>query len=76
MIYHFRDIQGVQAWYDARAIIEFQGTLSRTGVSQGHYVCDVQYNKIWFRTNDDKFPKKISVADVSRKGYAVLFQRT
>ena len=66
----------MQAWYEARAVVEFNGTLSSTGVSQGHYLCDVQKNKIWFRTNDDRFLKEISVSDVSKNGYAILFQRT
>ena len=58
-------------------MIEYKGRLTSTGESQGHYFCDVRDKKrnVWFRTNDNSDPVKISVADVSKNGYAVLFQR-
>ena len=63
--------------YEAVAVIEYQGTLSRAGVSQGHYICDVKDNntKQWFRTNDNCTPVQIDTSDVSKNAYAVLFKR-
>ena len=57
-------------------MIEFQGTLTNTGVSQGHYVCDVQNKDSWYRTNDERYPEEITAEEVSKKGCAYLFQRT
>ena len=63
--------------YEAVAVIEFQGTLSRAGVSQGHYICDIKdkESKLWYRTNDNRDPIQISTSEVSKKAYAVLFKR-
>ena len=63
--------------YEAVAVIEFQGTLSRAGVSQGHYICDIKdkETKLWFRTNDNNDPVQISTTQVSKKANAVLFKR-
>ena len=35
---------GFQDWYEAIAVIEFDGRLSPTGESAGHYTCDVKEN--------------------------------
>ena len=63
--------------YEAVAVIEFQGTLSRSGVSQGYYICDIKDSdtKKWFRTNDNRTPVQIDTSEVSKKPYAVLFKR-
>ena len=63
--------------YEPIAVIEYQGTLSRAGHSQGHYICDIKDNdtKQWFRTNDNRKPVQIETSEVSRKAYAVLFKR-
>ena len=75
-INYFRDANGNEACYELRAVIEYRGEISSTGVSLGHYVCDVQNNKTWFRTNDEKPPEMIEIFDVSKRGYAFLFQRS
>ena len=63
--------------YEPVAVIEFRGTLSRTGISTGHYVCDIKEKKsnLWFRANDDCNPIQLRTSDVSKKAYAVLFKR-
>ena len=63
--------------YEAIAAIEYQGTLSRAGVSQGHYICDIKDSstKLWFRTNDNSNPIQIGASGVSRKPFAVLYKR-
>ena len=71
----YRDADGNEAWYEARAVIEYRGSILRTGVSMGHYTCDVRDNETWFRTNDFQDPKMIEVFEVSKMGYAYLFQR-
>ena len=65
------------AEYEAIAVIEFQGTLTRAGVSQGHYICDIKNKEtnLWFRTNDNRDPFQIGTTQVSRKASAVLFRR-
>ena len=77
LIVYFRDGKGHQHWYQAIAVIEYVGTLSRTGFSQGHYICDVKEAKssIWYRTNDEKFPIKLDVSEVSKNAYVVLYKR-
>ena len=63
--------------YEAIGVIEFQGTLTRAGVSQGHYICDIKNKEtnLWFRTNDNRDPFQIGTTQVSRKASAVLFRR-
>ena len=63
--------------YEAVAVIEYQGTLSRAGVSQGHYICDIKDKEtnLWFRTNDNRNPFQIGTSQVSKKASAVLFKR-
>ena len=72
-----RDAGGAMSGYEAIAVIEYQGTLSRAGVSQGHYICDIKNNdtKQWFRTNDNRNPVRIDTSEVSKNAYAVLFKR-
>ena len=66
-----------QHWSQAVAVIEYIGTLSRAGVSQGHYICDVRdaTTSIWYRTNDEKYPIKLDVSEVSKNAYVVLYKR-
>ena len=66
LFYYSRDVSGCQAWYGVKAVIEYQGSLSSQGVSQGHYICDVQNKNTWFRTNDDSYPAEITESEVSR----------
>ena len=59
------------------AVIEYIGNLSRSGVSQGHYICDVKDAKsnLWYRTNDGRLPIELKLSDVSRNAYVVLYKR-
>ena len=76
--YNLRDEAGFQTLYEATAVIEYQGTLSSTGESQGHYICDIKHKKTnaWFKTNDNCDPVEIKVSDVSTNGYAILYKRS
>ena len=58
-------------------MIEFDGRLSTSGQSGGHYTCDVKAKDLrsWFRTNDDCTPVPLSVSEVSQKGYVILYKR-
>ena len=77
LFYILRDEGGFQTWFEARAVIEYSGRLTSTGESRGHYFCDVKDKQTnsWFRTNDNSNPVKIGIAEVSKNGYAFLFQR-
>ena len=74
---YFRDSEGFQDWYEAISVIEYNGRLSPTGESDGHYTCDIKENiaNVWFKTNDSRNPIQISVSDVSKHGYVVLYKR-
>ena len=78
MNFTFRDEGDSERCYEAISVIEFKGTLSLAGVSEGHYTCDVkdEFTKKWFKTNDGRDPLLISDSEVSRAGYVVLFKRT
>ena len=69
-----RDTIGYQPWYEVQALVEFQGTSTKDGVSQGHYVCDVNNKDFWFKTNYGRFPEKIRAEKVSENGCSFLFQ--
>ena len=72
-----RDACGLEAWYEAISVIEFKGSITNTGGSQGHYLCDIRdkTTKKWFRTNDNTDPIQIRTSDVSQYGYVILFKR-
>ena len=76
-IFYFRDSLNKLYSYETIACIEFQGTVTSAGDSQGHYICDVKNNSDgrWFRTNDNKEPKEIDKCDVSDVPYIVLLKR-
>ena len=58
-------------------MLEYDGRLSTTGESSGHYTCDIKENvsNMWFKTNDDKIPKQIRDSDVTQFGYVVMYKR-
>ena len=63
--------------YEAVAVIEYQGTMSSTGESVGHYICDIKdkVSGMWFRTNDNNDPVQIELASVSASAYVVLYKK-
>ena len=63
--------------YGAIAVVEYKGTISSTGDSQGHYTCDIKYpnRKLWYRTNDSRIPFTIPVKNVSKYPYVVLYKK-
>merc|ERR1712179_504024 len=71
-----RDEGGFQAFYEPISVIEFMGNVTRTGQSNGHYICDIKEieTKAWFRTNDDRDPTEIPVSAVSKLAYVVLYK--
>ena len=77
LLCNHRDTKGFYSWYEATAVIEFNGRLSTNGLSEGHYTCDVKEStsNMWFRTNDNCLPTQIDPQDVSKYGYVVLFKR-
>ena len=63
--------------YEVVAVIEYQGNMSSTGDSVGHYNCDIKdkVSGMWFRTNDNNDPVHIEVAAVSVSAYVVLYKK-
>ena len=57
--------------------MEYRGSITGTGESRGHYICDVKdfESNSWFRTNDNRDPVQIPSTDVSKLAYVVLFRR-
>ena len=76
IVYNLRDTTERTSEYEAVAIIEYKGSVRRTGASAGHYVCDVKdkLSQKCFRTNDDKNPINIGLDDVSKHAYVVLYK--
>ena len=74
---HCRDSQGVANSFEVVAIIEYQGRVSPSGHSDGHYICDVKKKSTgnWFRTNDNKNPVPIDHQNVSTCAYVVLYRK-
>ena len=70
---YLRDSNGEDFFFEPIAIIEHHGNTSRSG----HYTCDVKdYDtKRWYRTNDNTWPKMISLNNVSKQGYVVIYRR-
>ena len=63
--------------YESVAAIEYQGMISNTGETQGHYICDIKYphSQHWYRTNDNSIPIPICLEKVSKKPYVILFKK-
>ena len=63
--------------YESIACIEFQGRVTLDGESTGHYVCDVKCSsdRKWYRTNDNNDPRAITVDEVSKVAYVILYKR-
>ena len=59
-------------------MIEYRGTLTSTGDSEGHYICDIKEKSSgkWFRTNDNTNPISIEEENVSKSAYVVLYKKT
>ena len=74
---NFRDDDNQIIQYEPVAVIEFQGTVRSGGYSDGHYICDIKdrFSESWFRTNDNNIPIPISVENVSKAAYVILFRR-
>ena len=74
---NYRDALGNESQYEVVSVIEFKGSLTATGQSEGHYICDVKErsNGQWFRTNDNDDPISIEAEDVSKSAYVILYKR-
>ena len=59
------------------SIIEYKGSINRSGESEGHYICDIKdrSTRRWFRTNDNSEPIQIDVEDVSKFAYVILYRK-
>ena len=73
----FRDSFDQVYTYEPIACIEYQGAVEGTGMSTGHYICDVKTmpSGRWFRTNDNEEPRGILDHEVSHQSYVTLFRR-
>ena len=58
-------------------VIEYRGSVTTSGHSEGHYICDVKdkFTGKWFRTNDNNLPIEISIENVSTCGYVILYKK-
>ena len=70
------DIDGCTAIFEPISVVQHSGVLKRDGTSSGHYTADIKnqtYQK-WFRTSDNSIPQPISVKDVTKRGYVILYK--
>ena len=74
---NFRDKSRSVANFEALAVIEHQGNITRDGEGQGHYLCDIKSSKTntWFRTNDNNVPLPISIDNVTKNGVVILYKK-
>ena len=74
---NFRDKSRSVANFEALAVIEHQGNITRDGEGQGHYLCDIKSSKTntWFRTNDNNVPLPISTDNVTKNGVVILYKK-
>ena len=75
--YHCRDRSRYEANFEAVAVIQHEGSMTRDGDGQGHYICDVKCSKskTWFRTNDNMDPLPISITEVTESGVVILYKK-
>ena len=61
----YRDKSDEVSRYEPIALIDHQGSMLDEGETQGHYICDIKDKKsqLWFRTNDNEEPFKISLSE-------------
>ena len=74
---YFRDDVGCMGIFEAIAIIDHQGQMTRDGEGQGHYRCDVKQNgtQDWYQTNDNNEPVPILIDNVTKKAVVVLYSK-
>ena len=74
---NFRDNSRSAAIFEALAVIEHQGNITRDGEGKGHYLFDIKSSKsnTWFRTNDNNVPLPISIDNVTKNGVVILYKK-
>ena len=74
---YFRDDVGCMGIFEAIAIIDHQGQMTRDGEGQGHYRCDVKERdtQTWYQTNDNNHPVPICIENVTDKAVVVLYSK-
>ena len=62
--------------YEPVSIIDFQGTVRVTG-EDSHYIFDIKEKstELWFRTNDNLEPQQISIENVTKNAYVILYRK-
>ena len=76
-IFITRDSLGNASQYEVVSVIEYRGTLTSSGHSEGHYICDLKDNssRLWFRTNDNDDPQQMEQEDVTKSAYVILYKK-
>lgn len=70
------DNNGTVSYFDPIAVIDHIGSVSASGDSRGHYLCDVRTRTgIWMHTDDNKKPVQIKKKRVSKQGAVVLYHK-
>ena len=74
---NFRDVSSQVFNYEPIACIEFRGTVTSTGQSSGHYICDVKpkFSNEWYRTDDTKTFKLKDENNVTNLSYVTLYRK-
>ena len=69
------DSENESKTYSPIAVVEHEGRVTKSGNSEGHYVCDVKNEENWYKTNDESIPKLIPKNKVTKYGYVILYKR-
>ena len=70
------DNSGNIGYFDPIAVIDHIGSVSPTGDSDGHYLCDIKTKEgKWMHTDDNRIPIEIRSRKVTKQGTVVLYHK-
>ena len=71
------DNENKKITFEPIAVVEHEGHISESGLSEGHYSCDAKSceDENWYSTSDESVPNLIPKQKVTKYGYIILYKR-